>query len=81
MKARVKTPVKGYNGFSVGLQFTNGCAEGDISQAQLDYFKTSGYLVTLLEMPELVEKPIEDANTEEPKKASPKKRSKRSKKC
>lgn len=78
MKVRVKTRVQGYNGESLGLRFVNGYAEGDINESQLDYFKTSGYLVTLLEMPQLkvAEKPKSSQT-----KASPKPRGKRSKKC
>lgn len=79
MKARIKTPLKGYNGVSVGVTFTDGFAEAEINDSQLNYFKRRGYFVTLLEMPRFE---IEEKPKSSQKKASPKSRSgKRSKKC
>lgn len=51
MKAIIKSPVEDYMGISASVSFADGKAEADISESQLDYFKSAGYTVEILETP------------------------------
>jgi hypothetical protein len=45
MRYAIRTPVPGYTGMSVGVNFTDGNAEidGDAQPSQLAYFRAQGY--------------------------------------
>jgi hypothetical protein len=45
MKAKIKSPVNGYNGISAGIKFVKGEAEADVSESTLDWLKEKGYEV------------------------------------
>lgn len=49
MKAIIEAPVEDYMGISASVAFANGKAEADISESQLEYFKSAGYKVKILE--------------------------------
>lgn len=65
MKAIIKSLVKDYMGVSASVAFADGKAEADISESQLDYFKSAGYTVEILEAPKAVKTKTDTKDTKE----------------
>ena len=65
MKAIIKSQVKDYMGVSASVAFADGKAEADISESQLDYFKSAGYTVEILEAPKVAKNKADAKDTKE----------------
>lgn len=66
MKAIIKSPVEDYMGVSASVAFADGKAEADISESQLDYFKSAGYKVEILEAPKATKAKVKVKEAESP---------------
>ena len=65
MKAIIKSPVEDYMGVSASVAFADGRAEADISESQLDYFESAGYIVEILEAPKVAKNKADAKDTKE----------------